>query len=52
MTVVQYALYVLTNVIYHSCGISNLHNDFRKMILIDNYTVSFIWNFIVLFPYK
>ena len=42
----------LTNGIYHTHGISNLHNDFKKKVLINNNSsVLFICNFIVLFSY-
>ena len=38
-----------SNGIYHSHGISNLNNDFKNEVLIDNYPMLFICNFIFVF---
>ena len=42
-------LYVVTNGVYHNHGISNLNNDFKNQVLLNNYPKLFICNFIVLF---
>ena len=42
-------LYALTNSVYHNQEISNLHNDFKKQVLIDNCTALLICNFIFYF---
>ena len=44
-------LYVQTNSVHHIYGISNLHYDFKKQVLINNCSVLFIFNFIVLFSH-
>ena len=44
-------LYVLTNSIYCSHGISNLHQDFKKQVVIKNCPFLFICNFTISFPY-
>ena len=47
----QWVLYLLTDDVYHSHGISNLHNDFKKQVLVNNCPVLFIFNLIILFLY-
>ena len=42
-------LYGLKNGVYHSPRISNLHNDFKKQVLINNCSMLFICKVIVLF---
>ena len=41
---IQWLLHVLTNGIYFSHGTSNLHNDFKKQVLMNNCPVLFLCN--------
>ena len=45
----QYLLYVLTNGISQSHGLSNLHKDLKTQVFMKNFFISFIYNFNVVF---